>query len=290
MIEIAVLFGVIAAIAIVLGVLQHRGYPVVSTIKSLLLIVFSVVPILTLVGLFVYSFFHILGFELIREVSRYDNLLKIYFWSFLFFVIPSTVVAIIIVRSPGEKLRAIDGETGKTGGWELLEKKWETLTVEDFDGNEIGKDGLHKVPWYKGSGWEADLYYPDENRAVTSFYAGMTPSEIRHRKHAIRDIRGELLKDFDAGVRTSAEREHRARKDAASTSNRIVRDHERAMLPQGELPEDPVRERINEHDSDEEEDNEDDYRDGEVYQDSPESGSGDGSESYQQADEAGGDE
>lgn len=272
------LISVLALIGIICGVLQHKGYPVLEYIKFGFYWVVAVVPILFLIMLYVISFLQIIGIDMLTLIgvsNQYQDYLIIYFWAFTPFSMPSVAIGYLLIRTDGTKLRAVDARTGKTGGWELPDEKWEDLTVEDYRGNQIGKDGLHDVPWYGGGGWEADEYDPDTNTAITSYYTKYTPEEIRTNKQAVKDIRTTFLDGYDASLETQATRERRATEDAARTGNDLVKGHEYAMLPSGELPDSPIQSHLEDTADDEEHESEDAV---EVHeQSSSESDSGDSS-------------
>lgn len=235
--------------------LGYIGGSIKSTVYTIGIWTVSLAPILLMVLIVIMGFFQVIGIDIIGALGlprRAEPYLRISAVSIALTLIPALIVAAKIYQTDKVKFRAVDSKTGKTGVWKIPEERWESLTVEDYRGNEVGKDGLHKVPWYKGSGWEADEYDPENNVAKTSYYAGLSPEELRTRKRAVEDIRTTFLDAYDAALDTTAQRSRQAMQDAGQVTNRNIKDYEQATMPDGELPNTPVQDHIEAQQDDDE--------------------------------------
>lgn len=261
------LIGLLAAIGIVLGILQHQGYAVINTLRTIGLWAATIIPLLTLIGLWIISALQILGITLLPQAAQHQGLLIIYFWAFLLFSIPSLITAIFIIRTDGVKLLTCNAPNGGNGGGiELSEQTFEDADVHLYDsdeeryiGEKVTKDALH----HNGDWYEAIVYYPDDNIIVAP---GIDESmyELRVREDKLERLLTTMREKFLAGARTDARRKEYATEDAARETNRMIRDFERETLVEGELPNSPVRDHIKETEREREDEDhdlrEDDYQ------------------------------
>jgi hypothetical protein len=94
---------------------------------------------------------------------------------------PALLVAAKLLKKDYTPLRAIDSRSGKTGVWKLPSERFESMTVLDYNDNEIGREGLHKIDFSNGKiGYEADEYDAKTNTAVTSWYVGLAPEDVQY--------------------------------------------------------------------------------------------------------------
>ncbi|MCU4972050.1 hypothetical protein OB955_04790 [Halobacteria archaeon AArc-m2/3/4] len=282
----AYLYPILAVIlAIILAVLQWRGYPVVSTLKTIALWMVGVGPFVTLIVLWIASGIQLIGFNALDwwVLGRlglggiHIDYVFLYFLSFAVFGWLSVAVGVFVVKVDGEHLLAKNPKTGETGVFKIPQEKWDNMRVVHHETDEeLSKDALTTAPWYKvGMGWEATEYNPDTNVAKSSYFGDLTPSETRTHAFKIDLLMGELLDDVDAAYDADARRDRDARMDSKREATRIARDHEYATLPDGELPKSPLRERLDE--TDDTDNTSDETTANELYEGSQNGESGDSS-------------
>ncbi len=140
-----------------------------------------------------------------------------------------------------KKIEGKDPVTGETGLWKLAEETWADLTVIHHEtGEEIGKDGLHRVPWKRGHGWEATEYDPETNVAKSAYLADYSPSQIRTFKFAVTDIISTFGEEVDAAYEDISTRHRRAQEDAMREKKQLVKDAEYSTRADGEMPNSPL--------------------------------------------------
>jgi len=238
--------------------LEAIGGRIVSKIANILRWIAVLTPIAATGLIWVYGFLVVIGinvfavsewtvfgvepFFLLSETNK--PYIQLAWASITLSTPPALFVAAKLLKKDYVPLRGVNGKTGKTGVWKLPPERFEEITVLDIDDpeKEIGVDGLNKIEFSNGKiGYEADLYYKDTNIAKSSWYAGETPSEVRQRKSAIDDIRGEFLVLVNAALDTIAGKSRAAREAGAAEINESVRRRELATLQTEGTPTTPLQ-------------------------------------------------
>ncbi|WP_255192715.1 hypothetical protein [Natronobeatus ordinarius] len=256
MIAYAAVLTALGVLALASIVLEHNGYPVFNGLRRGLIILASIVPISVILLLWIVGFFQILNIDLIGAVgvdNHYEGYLRIHFVIVSMGLIPALIVAVKIIKTSVVGFRAVDSKTGETGVWKLPMETWRNMTVEDENGNELGKGALHSVPFYDiGVGYEADRYDEETNTAVTTEYpAGYKPSDIRHNnlhdpergfQHVVDEIQHETTAAMDAAMDTLAAVDRLARESGAAEVNEAIRRREHGTLQTEGTPLAPIQE------------------------------------------------
>ncbi|WP_231587982.1 hypothetical protein [Halostagnicola sp. A56] len=97
---------------------------------------------------------------------------------------------------------------------------------------------------FNGNFYEAIAYYKDENVAVAPDIGNMSMYELRVHEDKLEKVIEDRDGKYQAAVETDSRRKDYATEDAARETNRMIRDFERETLAEGELPNSPVREHI----------------------------------------------
>ncbi|WP_418286349.1 hypothetical protein [Halorubrum sp. DTA46] len=235
------------------GVVESIG----RGIKTVIIWTVSLAPIGVMGAVWLIGGLQILGFRMLDWVNgislldkqvfawigpEHEPLLLISWWAITLSSLPALIVAAKIMQRSNTVLRAVDAKTGQTGVWELPSERLSSMTVLDYEGNEIGTDGLHRISTYSGTqAYEADEYDSDTHTAITSWYAGEHPSDIRTAKGVVEDIRTEMYRLVNAAIDTSSSKERVAREAGMAEINESIRRRERGTLQTGETPSTPLQ-------------------------------------------------
>jgi len=241
--------------------LEAIGGRIVSKISNILRWIIVLSPIVATGFIWVYGFLVVIGINvfsiadwtvfgveplfILSEANK--PYIQIAWASISISTLPALLVAAKLLKKDYVPLRGVDAKTGKTGVWKLPPQRFESITVLDDNDNEIGVDGLSKVEFSNGKiGYEADLYDKSTNIARGSWYAGESPSEVRQRKSAIDDIRGEFLLLVNAALDTIAGKSRAAREAGAAEINESIRRRELATTQTEGTPATPLQDYLEE--------------------------------------------
>lgn len=231
--------------------LQYIGKSAKLTLKTIAVWTVTIAPIMTIMAIWIMGFLQVLGIDIIAVLGvdrRFEAYLRIVFVAISIVLLPGLIVAAKLTENDPVKLRAKDAKTGNGGDWEIPKEKWKSLTVENFFGEEVGKSALHEVDLEDGMGYEADQYDPDRNVAITSDYAGYSPTDIRHREehdeHVIDDIRTTMYRAWNAAWDTIAQQDRLAREAGMAEVNEAIRRREKGTLQTESTPSSPFQDYI----------------------------------------------
>ncbi|AFZ74641.1 ABC transporter permease [Natronobacterium gregoryi] len=228
--------------------IQYIGEGIRTVLYWVKIAVIGIAPFFTLLVIAFFGLLDVLGFGLFGD--PYGGFLNIAFWFIILSLIPGTVVAYMLYRTDDRELFATNVANGGVGGgFELSERDWSDLDVYLYDSDAprfMGEKTNTSALNFNGNFYEAVAYYKDDNIAVAPDIGNMSMYELRVHEDKLEKVIEDRDGKYQAAVETDSRRKDYATEDAARETNRMIRDFERETLAEGELPNSPVREHIEE--------------------------------------------
>lgn len=130
-------------------------------------------------------------------------------------------------------LKEVNAMNGDTGLIEVSPDRFEELRVVNQNGKARDRDFLHLITVNGRRAYEVDRYHAEANVAVASWQAGVSNSEIRRNKSAIKKIKTTLEQEADKALEVMANNSSLLRKQASLVANRLIAVAEDVEVPNG---------------------------------------------------------
>ena len=137
----------------------------------------------------------------------------------------------VLSPSKGKLVSQLDGKDGQQELLRISEERYRDLRVIDHDSNDRPRDYLRDVTINGEAAIEADVYYPSHNVAVSSWQAGASNKDIRAHEHEIDQIKTEMDRAANEGLKTAMEGPQEVAAGVRHHSNVLIGAVEGVLTP-----------------------------------------------------------